>query len=118
VLTGVFERLGRQGFGALAYMLTRCVLGSREPVVCLHSVPASAFLYRKLLPELAARALRGIAFDFPGLGLAERPARFDYAWSGLSAFLKIMRGFELTAAFEERIIAALEQRLLRRRHAR
>lgn len=60
--------------------------GAGEPVVCLHGVPASAFLYRKLLPELAARGLRGIAFDFPGLGLAERPARFDYSWSGLSAW--------------------------------
>lgn len=60
--------------------------GTGEPVVCLHGVPASAFLYRKLLPELAARGLRGIAFDFPGLGLAERPPLFDYSWSGLSAW--------------------------------
>lgn len=60
--------------------------GTGEAVVCLHGVPASAFLYRKVLPELAARGLRGIAFDFPGMGLAERPARFDYSWSGLSAW--------------------------------
>ncbi len=60
--------------------------GAGEPVVCLHGVPASAFLYRKVLDELAARGLRGIAFDLPGLGLADRPAPFDYTWTGLGRF--------------------------------
>lgn len=46
-------------------------------MVCLHGVPSSAFLYRKVLPELAAGGLRGVAFDFPGLGLAERPKEFE-----------------------------------------
>ena len=27
-------------------------------VVCVHGVPASAYLYRKVIPELAARGLR------------------------------------------------------------
>ncbi len=57
-----------------------------EPVVCLHGVPASSFLYRKVLRELAARGLRGVAFDLPGLGLADRPAAFDYTWTGLGRF--------------------------------
>jgi len=57
-----------------------------EPVVCLHGVPASCFLYRKVLRELAAHGLRGIAFDLPGLGLADRPATFDYTWTGLGRF--------------------------------
>jgi pimeloyl-ACP methyl ester carboxylesterase len=48
-----------------------------QPVVCLHGVPASCFLYRKVLRELAARGLRGVAFDLPGLGLADRPSAFD-----------------------------------------
>lgn len=60
--------------------------GAGAPVVCLHGVPTSSFLYRKVLPELAARGLRGIAFDLPGLGLAQRPQRFDYRWSGLGAW--------------------------------
>ena len=58
--------------------------GSGEPVVCLHGVPSSAFLYRKVLPELTARDCRGIAFDLPGLCLADRPEAFDYSWSGLA----------------------------------
>ena len=60
--------------------------GDGEPVLCLHGVPASSFLYRKLLPELAARGLRGVAFDLPGLGLADRPKGFDYRWTGLGRF--------------------------------
>jgi haloalkane dehalogenase len=58
--------------------------GDGVPVVCLHGVPSSSFLYRKVNDELATRGLRGIAFDFPGLGLAERPEDFDYSWSGLA----------------------------------
>ncbi|GBE63902.1 hydrolase [Mycobacterium sp. MFM001] len=57
------------------------------PVVCVHGVPASAYLYRKVVPALARRALRGIAVDLPGLGLAERPKDFDYSWSGLGHWL-------------------------------
>src|SRR5919198_3468526 len=60
--------------------------GQGEPVVCVHGVPASSFLYRKVLPELAARGLRAVAFDLPGLGLADRPTDFDYTWTGLGRF--------------------------------
>jgi haloalkane dehalogenase len=59
-----------------------------EPVVCVHGVPASAYLYRKVVPALAARGLRGIAVDLPGLGLAERPAGVDYTWTGLGRWLE------------------------------
>jgi pimeloyl-ACP methyl ester carboxylesterase len=58
--------------------------GDGEPVLCIHGIPASSFLYRKVLPVLARRGLRAIAFDLPGLGLAERPEAFDYTWSGLA----------------------------------
>jgi haloalkane dehalogenase len=57
--------------------------GGGEAVLCVHGIPASSFLYRKLLPVLAAHELRGVAFDLPGLGLAERPVMFDYTWTGL-----------------------------------
>jgi haloalkane dehalogenase len=57
--------------------------GEGEPVVLMHGIPVSSFLYRKVLPLLADRGLRGVAFDLPGLGLAERPTGFDYTWSGL-----------------------------------
>ena len=58
--------------------------GRGAPVVLLHGVPSSSFLYRKVIPALAQQGLRGLAFDFPGLGLADRPVAFDYSWSGLA----------------------------------
>jgi haloalkane dehalogenase len=57
--------------------------GEGDPVVLMHGVPVSSFLYRKVIPLLAERGLRGVAFDLPGLGLADRPAGFDYTWTGL-----------------------------------
>ena len=58
--------------------------GDGEPVVLMHGVPVSCFLYRKLVPLLAGQGMRGVAFDLPGLGLADRPEGFDYSWSGLA----------------------------------
>lgn len=58
-----------------------------QPVLCVHGVPASAYLYRKVVPALADLGLRGIAVDLPGLGLAERPGDFDYSWTGLGRWL-------------------------------
>ncbi len=52
----------------------------------IHGVPTSSFLWRKVLPELAARGRRGVAFDLPGLGLADRPRDYDYSWTGLGRF--------------------------------
>lgn len=60
--------------------------GSGEPVLCLHGVPTSSFLYRKVVRELEQHDLRGVAIDLPGLGLADRPENFDYSFSGLASF--------------------------------
>lgn len=57
--------------------------GKGEAVVCMHGVPSSSFLYRKVLAGLSEKGYRGIAFDLPGLGLSDRPADFDYRWTGL-----------------------------------
>jgi haloalkane dehalogenase len=96
--------------------------GDGEPVVCIHGMLGSSFLYRKVLHELAARGLRGIAWDLPGFGLADRPPAHDYSWTGLGHFcmdavnaLNLERfhlvvhdiggpvGFELAAACPERV---------------
>ncbi len=98
--------------------------GEGDPVVCLHGVPSSSFLYRKVLAELSGRSLRGVAFDLPGLGLADRPDKFDYTWTGLGRFcaeavdaLDLDRfhlvvhdiggpvGFELAAAMPDRVLS-------------
>jgi pimeloyl-ACP methyl ester carboxylesterase len=62
-------------------------VGTGAPVILVHGVPSSSFLYRKMIPALAQQGLRAIAFDFPGLGLADRPADFDYSWSGLARWM-------------------------------
>ena len=41
--------------------------GEGEPVLLLHGVPSSSFLFRKMLPELAGQGLRAVSFDFPGM---------------------------------------------------
>jgi pimeloyl-ACP methyl ester carboxylesterase len=60
--------------------------GEGEPVVLMHGLPASSFLYRKVIPELASRGFRALSFDWPGLGLADRPNEFDYTFSGISTW--------------------------------
>lgn len=60
--------------------------GSGDPVVCLHGVPVSSLIYGNLVSELAGLGHRAVAFDFPGMGLAERPKSFDYSWSGLAGW--------------------------------
>jgi pimeloyl-ACP methyl ester carboxylesterase len=61
--------------------------GKGEPVLLLHGVPSSSFLYRKMLPELAGHGLRAISFDFPGVGLSDKPTNIDYDWHGLSKWV-------------------------------
>ncbi len=58
--------------------------GEGEPVLLLHGVPSSSFLFRKMLPELAGHGLRAISFDFPGVGLSDKPTDIDYDWHSLA----------------------------------
>lgn len=61
--------------------------GQGEPVLCLHGVPTSSYLFRKMLRSLEDQGLRGIAVDMPGLGLTDRPEDFDYTFRGFARFL-------------------------------
>ena len=61
--------------------------GEGPEVLLVHGVPTSSFLWRKVMPPLADQGVRALAMDFPGLGLADRPERFDYSWSGLARWL-------------------------------
>lgn len=62
--------------------------GEGDPVVCVHGIPASSFLYRKVLPLLAGAGLRGLSVDLPGFGFAERPRDFPYGIRGHGAWLE------------------------------
>lgn len=60
--------------------------GSGPVVFCIHGVPASSFLYRKVVRQLQLRELRAIAIDLPGLGLTDRPEGFNYIFSNFGNF--------------------------------
>ncbi|HYB29607.1 MAG TPA: alpha/beta fold hydrolase [Solirubrobacteraceae bacterium] len=60
--------------------------GAGENVLLMHGLPASSFLYRKVIAELARRGFRALSFDLPGLGLSARPEGFDYSIRGLGRF--------------------------------
>lgn len=60
--------------------------GEGEPVFCIHGVPTSSYLYRKVLKGLEEKGYRGIAIDLPGLGLSDRPEDFDYSFSNYARF--------------------------------
>ena len=81
------HRAAGRGFEAAGVRSFALDAGSGEAVVLIHGVPSSSFLYRKVAPLVAERGYRAIAFDFPGLGLAERPREFDYRWSGLARWM-------------------------------
>lgn len=53
-----------------------------DVVVLLHGVPASAELWRDVLPQLAAAGRRAIAFDLPGYGHTRVPAGADHSLAG------------------------------------
>ena len=61
--------------------------GKGEVVLMIHGVPSSSYLYRKFMGPLEQAGYRGLAVDFPGLGLSARPQDYDYSWSGLTRFL-------------------------------
>jgi len=122
-LVAAHERAGRRIRVAGRDVFVRSE-GTGPPVLLLHGASTSSFMYRRVLRELAARGLRGVAFDFPGQGLSERPAAsaFDYSWTGLGRFARAAVealdldafhlvvhdiggpvGFELAGALPERI---------------
>ncbi|GAA4361319.1 alpha/beta fold hydrolase [Hymenobacter saemangeumensis] len=61
--------------------------GNGEAVLCIHGVPASSYLFRKMLRSLERLGLRGLSVDLPGLGLSDRPVDFDYTFRGFARFL-------------------------------
>lgn len=62
--------------------------GKGETVFCIHGVPTSSFLYRKVIHSLEKKGFRGIAVDLPGFGFSERADDFDYSFPGYADFLE------------------------------
>lgn len=53
-----------------------------EPIVLLHGIPASAELWRGVIPRLVAAGHHVVAFDLPGYGQTLLPARADHSLAG------------------------------------
>ena len=54
-----------------------------ETVLLLHGEPSWSYLYRKMIPPLAAAGLRVIAPDLIGFGKSDKPTRIDdYSYAG------------------------------------
>jgi haloalkane dehalogenase len=52
------------------------------PVLCLHGEPSWSFLYRKMIPVLAAEGLRVICPDLVGFGRSDKPAELaDHSYA-------------------------------------
>jgi haloalkane dehalogenase len=53
-----------------------------EPVLLLHGEPSWSFLYRKMVPVIAAAGLRAVAPDLVGFGRSDTPSkRTDYTYA-------------------------------------
>jgi haloalkane dehalogenase len=58
------------------------------PILCLHGQPTWSFLYRKMIPILAASGHRVLAPDLVGFGRSDKPAhRSDYTYARHVAWL-------------------------------
>ncbi len=61
--------------------------GQGLPVLLIHGVPTSSFLYRKMIPLLSEASYRAVSFDLPGLGLSDKPKNINYDWHSLSNWM-------------------------------
>jgi pimeloyl-ACP methyl ester carboxylesterase len=68
------QRLAVEG-GELAYLDTGPT--QAEPILLLHGIPTSSWLYRRIAPRLAADGLRAIAPDLLGFGASDKPTGRD-----------------------------------------
>ena len=59
----------------------------KEAVLCLHGVPTSSYLYRKVLSSLSKKGHRAVSIDFLGFGLSDKPESFGYSFLDFAHFL-------------------------------
>ena len=60
-----------------------------DPILLLHGEPSWSYLYRKMIPPLAAAGHRVIAPDLIGFGKSDKPAeQGDYSYAGHVAWVR------------------------------
>ena len=70
------------------------------PILLMHGEPAWSYLYRKMIPPLAAAGHRVIALDLVGFGRSDKPAlRSDYTYTRHVAWVeRALLALDLSAA--------------------
>ena len=67
------------------------IAGEGPAVLLLHGWPTSSYLWREVMPSIAARGRRVIALDLPGFGRSDKPMSASYSFRfyerTLTAFL-------------------------------
>jgi pimeloyl-ACP methyl ester carboxylesterase len=63
--------------------------GKGNPMVLVHGIPTSSFLWRNMIEELSAHG-RVIALDLPGFGFSDPPQNGDYR---ISSYARIIESF-------------------------
>jgi pimeloyl-ACP methyl ester carboxylesterase len=63
--------------------------GKGNPIVLVHGIPTSSFLWRDMIEELSAHG-RVIALDLPGFGFSDPPHDGDY---GISNYARLLERF-------------------------
>lgn len=61
--------------------ISYAALGQGPPIVCLHGNPTYSYLWRNVLPDLAAAGRRGLAPDLPGMGASDPDPAGDYRFA-------------------------------------
>jgi haloalkane dehalogenase len=61
--------------------------GEGTPLVLVHGIPTSSFLWRDMIEELSSHG-RVIAPDLPGFGLSDPPPNGDYSISSYAGLLE------------------------------
>jgi 2-hydroxy-6-oxonona-2,4-dienedioate hydrolase len=74
------------GAGGVTTRVLECGTGD-DVVVCLHGAGSRADRWRPVLPLLADAGFRAFALDFPGHGLAAKPAGYAYGSPAFTAFV-------------------------------
>ena len=71
--------------------------GEGNPMVFVHGIPTSSFLWRDMIEELSAHG-KVIALDLPGFGFSDPPPNGDYS---ISSYARILESFLEALSIEQ-----------------
>jgi haloalkane dehalogenase len=64
--------------------------GAGHPVLLVHGWPTSSYLWRAVMPQIAAAGARAVALDLPGFGASDKPVDGSYSFR---FFSRVLDGF-------------------------